>query len=135
MAAKKKKGSLLRSVLNQRPQFTPEVFKRLWEQNLTIQELAEFFSVSDETIRVTADKLKFVKKRVQQKKLSMEWQPGDPTLEEIAERAALIRAGWSDAETIRRLGGQPNAKVELRCFAYNPQTLNFSYTEKLSYAG
>lgn len=38
--------------------------------------------------------------------VSTEWQPGDPTPEEISERCAEIQAGWTPEECSRRWVGR-----------------------------
>lgn len=42
-----------------------------------------------------------------------------PTPEEIAERAAVVRAGWSDEERERRIVGRSRSPVRLRSYSFN----------------
>ena len=42
-----------------------------------------------------------------------------PTPEEIAERAAIVRAGWSDEERQRRVVGRSRSPVRLRTYAFS----------------
>lgn len=44
-----------------------------------------------------------------------------PTPEEIAERAAIVRAGWTEAERERRIVGRPATPVRLRTYAFSPR--------------
>lgn len=112
--------------LYNRPGFSPKIFRKLWRQNVPISELAKIFRVSEAIISATAVKLKCEQPNVQQDELDMEWQPNDPTLEEIAERAADIRARWSDDEKIRRAGGTVKSYVVLKHYAYDGRTASFS---------
>jgi DNA-directed RNA polymerase sigma subunit (sigma70/sigma32) len=120
------KTKKLRSVLTKKPNFSIKLFAAMWKNNLTIDELAAFFGVSDETIRIAANNLQFAKKRKIKQELAEEWKIGDPTPEEIKERTAIVRQKWSQAETARRLGARPAKPVNLRHFVYNVRTSSFS---------
>jgi len=50
----------------------------------------------------------------------------DPTPEEIAERAALVRAGWSEEETDRRAIGRLRGSVSLRSYSFDRRNMAFS---------
>lgn len=50
----------------------------------------------------------------------------DPTPDQIAERAAAVRAGWSDAERHRRAGGSGVVPAMCREYLWNSQTGVFS---------
>lgn len=50
----------------------------------------------------------------------------DPTLEEIEERAAAIRARWSPFETRQRMVGARYARVEIKKFVFDRETYTFS---------
>lgn len=86
------------------PPLTKRALAQLWHRNVTIDDIAAYFGVSDEKIRTTANKYKLDPRRVVQEAYDSEWQPGDPTLEEIKERAAEIRAKWTETELRARLG-------------------------------
>lgn len=120
------KTKKFRSILTKKPNFSKELFATLWKNNLTIDELAAFFGVSDESIRVAAKNLQFVNKRKIKQELSNEWQPGDPTPEEIKERAAIVRQKWSENERFRRMGLRVAGPVDLKHFIYNARTSSFS---------
>lgn len=49
-----------------------------------------------------------------------------PTPEEIAERAAAVRAGWSAEETERRRVGSAVAPVRLRHYVFDRRAMAFS---------
>lgn len=120
------KTKKFRSILTKKPNFSKELFATLWKNNLTIDELASFFDVSDEAIRIAAKNLKFKGKRKIKQELSHEWQPGDPTPEEIKERAAIVRQSWSEGERFRRMGLRITGPVDLKHFVYHVRTSSFS---------
>ena len=120
------KTKKFRSVLTKKPNFSKELFATLWKNNLTIDELASFFDVSDEAIRIAAKNLQFANKRKIKQELSNEWQPGDPTPEEIKERAAIVRQNWSEGEKFRRMGLRIAGPVNLKHFVYHVRTSSFS---------
>jgi hypothetical protein len=120
------KTKKFRSILTKKPNFSKELFATLWKNNLTIDELAAFFGVSDETIRIAAKNLRFKAKRKIKQKLSNDWQPGDPTIEEIKERAAIVRQKWSESERFRRMGLRAAGPVNLKHFVYHVRTSSFS---------
>jgi hypothetical protein len=120
------KTKKFRSILTKKPNFSKELFATLWKNNLTIDELASFFDVSDEAIRIAAKNLKFEGKRKIKQELSNEWQPGDPTPEEIKERAAIVRQSWSEGEKFRRMGLRIAGPVNLKHFVYHVRTSSFS---------
>jgi hypothetical protein len=120
------KTKKFRSILTKKPNFSKELFATLWKNNLTIDELAAFFDVSDEAIRIAAKNLQFANKRKIKQELSNEWQPGDPTPEEIKERAAIVRQKWSESERFRRMGLRVAGPVNLKRFVYNVRSSSFS---------
>jgi hypothetical protein len=120
------KTKKFRSILTKKPNFSKGLFATLWKNNLTIDELATFFGVSDETIRIAAKNLRFKAKRKIKQKLSNDWQPGDPTLEEIKERAAIVRQKWSESERFRRMGLRVAGPVDLKHYVYHVRTSSFS---------
>ena len=120
------KTKKFRSILTKKPNFSKELFATLWKNNLTIDELASFFDVSDEAIRIAAKNLQFANKRKIKQELSNEWQPGDPTPEEIKERAAIVRQSWSEGEKFRRMGLRIAGPVNLKHFVYHVRTSSFS---------
>jgi DNA-directed RNA polymerase sigma subunit (sigma70/sigma32) len=120
------KTKKFRSILTKKPNFSKKLFATLWKNNLTIDELAAFFDVSDEAIRIAAKNLQFANKRKIKQELSNEWQPGDPTPEEIKERAAIVRQNWSEGEKFRRMGLRIAGPVNLKHFVYHVRTSSFS---------
>lgn len=134
--------------LRAKPAFSQDVFERLWLQNLTLDELAVFFerpvaemqeAVSRYEARV-AEEQRLAEEKAAKKFRSVrkpdlllfedddnaqEPQGDDPTLEQIKERAAAIRASWSEAETARRLGiyTQP---FEISNYAYDGRSVSFT---------
>lgn len=100
------KTKQLRSVLTKKDNFSEELFARLWKNKLTIDEIAQFFGVSDETVRIAAKKLELKSKRAIERERAQRCQESDPTPEQIRERAAEIRAGWSEKELLYRLGAR-----------------------------
>lgn len=120
------KTKKFRSILTKKPHFSKAIFATLWNNNLTTDELAAFFGVSDETIRLAAKNLRFENKRKIKQDLSNDWQPGDPTLEEIKERAEMVRQSWSEAERFRRMGLRVSGPVDLKHYVYHVRTSSFS---------
>lgn len=109
------------------PPLTKRALAQLWHRNVTIDDIAAYFGVSDEKIRTTANKYKLDPKRVVQEAYDSEWQPGDPTLEEIKERAAEIRAKWTETELRARLGERAlsNAGWVPASYVYNVKRAMF----------
>ena len=50
----------------------------------------------------------------------------DPTIEQIIERAAAIRATWSVEEEKKRRVGEHQGRVEIRNFVYSETNRSFS---------
>lgn len=49
-----------------------------------------------------------------------------PTPEEIAERASLVRAGWTDEEKERRAVGRLRGPVGIRSYTFDRKSMAFS---------
>lgn len=116
----------LRQAKDKRPPITKKALSKLWYKNVRVEDIAAYFGVSDEKIRTTVNKYKLDPKQVVQETYDSEWQIGDPTPEEIKERAAIVRQKWSQAEAARRMGARPADPVDLRHFVYNARTSSFS---------
>ena len=56
-------------------------------------------------------------------------QRENPTPEQIAERAAAVRAGWPEGEAERRMVGQRQRRWSLPSYAYNGRDCAFQATE------
>ena len=120
------KTKKLRSVLTKKDNFSEELFARLWKNKLTIDEIAQFFGVSDETVRIAAKKLEFKSKRAIKRERAQRCQESDPTPEQIRERAAEIRAGWSEHELrIRRVEREVSVSWTPPAFVYKPRQSMF----------
>ena len=50
----------------------------------------------------------------------------DPTLEEIVERAAAIRATWSEEEAARRVVGRGVEAVQIKAYSYDHRRMAFA---------
>ena len=98
--------------------------RRLWASDLRNDQLAE-------ALKVPYGWLETIRERYAlpaRKKHALRGTPGhkpDPTDQEIEERSAQIRAGWSQAEAERRwqLGG---LRCEVRAYKYAPKDFAFS---------
>ena len=94
----------LRQAKDKRPPITKKALSTLWYKNVRIEDIALYFGVSDERIRVVVARYQLDPKNKVQEIFDSEWQPGDPTQEEIKERTAEIRAKWTETELKLRLG-------------------------------
>lgn len=113
------------NALTQKPGFSVAEFVRLWEEACPLQSMAAQFGVSTATICKTARQLKLKSRTAAAQASAMEQADDDPTIEEILERAAEIRAGWSEEEKMRRIS-RAVSRVELRHYIYHPYTASFS---------
>jgi len=93
-----------------RPVLNRNSFNRLWNSNLPVNEIADFFGVSPSLVKTMAIKYGSLSPSARREEQAQEWQPGDPTPEEIKERAAVIRAGWTETELRARLGERKTAE-------------------------
>jgi len=116
----------LRQAKDKRPPITKKALAKLWYKNVRIDDIAMYFGVSDERIRVAAAKYKLDSKAKVQEVFDSEWQPGDPTADEIKERAAEVRRGWSHEEMLRRAGVREAAEHwTIPAFSYNSKRAMF----------
>lgn len=116
----------LRQAKDKRPPITKKALSTLWYKNVRIEDIALYFGVSDERIRVVAARYQLDPKNKVQEVFDSEWQPGDPTPEEIKERTAVIRAGWTETELRLRLGIRGDvAAWTPPAFAYNTRRAVF----------
>jgi hypothetical protein len=84
----------------------------LARESTAVEEIAEITGVNVKvvTFGLRRHNLPVIYRRERDHDLKMrEWQPGDPTPEEIEERAAEIRKGWSRHEYARRRVGEAPA--------------------------
>jgi hypothetical protein len=110
----------LRQAKDKRPPITKKALSKLWYKNVRIEDIALYFGVSDERIRVAAARYNLDPKNKVQEVFDSEWQPGDPTQEEIKERAAEIRAKWTATEHLIRRGIRTDTPVWTPpAFTYN----------------
>lgn len=119
--------SAKRLSFTQKPGFPIDTFKRLWQEQRPVKEMAEMFSVSQAAIFKAARNLQLKSRSELAEDAEMEWTPADPTLEEIVERAAAIRETWPEAEKKRRMNGA-RLPVEIRRYVYHSRTASFSST-------
>lgn len=50
----------------------------------------------------------------------------DPTIEEIVERAAVIRSSWSEEEAARRVVGRGVGAVQIKAYSYDHRRMAFA---------
>lgn len=114
------------STTRKRPPLTKKALARLWYKNIKIDLIAEFFGVSDEKIRTAVKEYELNPKQVVQETYDSEWQPGDPTPEEIKQRAAWIRESWTENERLHRMGMRvEQAAWTPPAFTYNTKRAMF----------
>lgn len=116
------------NTLTRKPGFSFETFKQLWEEQRTLKEMAQRFGVAESTVCKTAQLLKLKSRAALAEEAAAEWTPEDPTIDEIIERAAEIRASWPEEERQRRIS-RAVSRVELKHFIYHPYTASFSTME------
>jgi hypothetical protein len=115
-----------RQARDKRPPITKKALSKLWYKNVRIEDIALYFGVSDERIRVAAARYQLEPKTKVQEVFDSEWQPGDPTLDEIKERTAVIRAGWTETERRIRLGVRSDvSEWTPPAFTYNTRRAMF----------
>lgn len=93
---------------------------RLWNTDLTMQEIAADLQIDIEQVvaAAKANKLKYKKRGT----------PPEPELteEEILQRAAEIRKGWSAEETLKRIA-EKSPRARFYQYRYSSNTGIFTY--------
>lgn len=103
---------------------TPELF-RLWHSELTNEELCRKLQVA----RSTLDSLRMrygLPRRRWERKSPQDYIENNPTPDEIAARAAEIRAGWPEGEEERRMVGDRSMQWRMPSYAFNRREHSFS---------
>lgn len=97
-------------------------FRRDWQSDTISREICKKYGISRGHLHAVANSLGLGRRPVS----SWETHPQvpDPTPEEIAERAAEVRAGWSEYDRERR-------RVGVACGPWQPRALVWSASQKM----
>lgn len=104
------------------PEISLKKLKQLWKTRRTTKEIAILLQVSLAYLHTFARRHN-LPKRVHIARKANEKEI-DPTPEEIALRAAEVRARWTDSDYRKNSCYKPK-KVEIRNYAFNRQTVAF----------
>lgn len=98
---------------------------QLWRTEMSNAAIAAELGITELQLYVAGRHYKLEPRYPYVRRVSAKY---DPTPETIAERAAEIRAGWSDEEREkRRVGNVVNPKWEMPTFAYDGRNAVFSH--------
>lgn len=95
----------------------PTLF-RLWASGMAEREICQTLGIRHGSFYVIKDRLK-LPPRTAAKPTRTSDDDEAPTAEEIAERAAAVRATWSPEETERRMVGGRRSGVTMRSFSFD----------------
>lgn len=101
----------------------PKLF-RLWASGMRQFEICQELGIRPGTFWQVRQRYALPHREKAQPARSRHEPPPSP--EEIAERAASVRARWSEEETEKRRVGSGVSKVRLRHYAYDGRTMAFS---------
>lgn len=102
----------------------PELF-RLWSTTISNEELARAIGIARSTLDIIRMRYGLPKRRLERRRPS-ELAEFNPTPEEIAERAAQIRAEWPEGEAERRMSGAMPKRWKLPSYAFQPREHSFA---------
>lgn len=98
---------------------------RLWHTEMTNAELCRALGVARSTLDVLRMRYKLPRRKFERKP-PCDYVENNPSAEEIAERAAEIRAGWPEGEAEKRMVGRRSRRWEMPAFAFKPREHSFS---------
>lgn len=105
-------------------QFDPERLRDLWFSPETNAVIAEQLGLSMWQLYLAGKQLDLPSRHDSVRRV---WKTVDPTPEEITERAAAIRRGWSDEEHDRRLVGSVAKPWKMPAFVYDGRVTAFKH--------
>lgn len=101
-----------------------ERIRELWSSDLRNDELAEALGVTRGKLASIRERYGLPIRDLSAPKGNASHKP-DPTEEEIAQRAAMVRAGWSKEQEEARWAGGPR-RVTASHYAYDKRNSRFS---------
>ena len=104
-----------------------------WNKKVPVKQIAAEFSVTINVVHGRAKRLGLESYFAKKSQEDAGPEPGDPREEEIEERAAEIRRGWSDEERVRRIADKTRVRVPYSMPCYQSVEL-FGQNEAISYS-
>lgn len=101
----------------------PKLFE-LWASGASQYEISQTLGIRPGTFWQVRNRYA-LPKRKPARPVSASKEP-DPTPEEIAERAAAVRASWSEEEAERRAVGRLRGSVGIRSYSFDRRAMAFS---------
>lgn len=105
--------------------FSASELHELWYSQMTNAELCYALGVARSTLNVLRVRYKLDRRPVERNNPKYK-NDHTPTPEEIAERAAAVRAKWSDEERERRLVAAGRLRWSMPSYAFNRREHSFS---------
>lgn len=106
---------------------------RLWNSTMRNDELCEALGISRGVLWSLRDRYKLpVRAKACRAPAGTESHQPDPTPEEIAERAAMVRRSWSASEEERRRCHGPS-RYRLPAFAFDGRDTSFNAVVPMDY--
>lgn len=90
---------------------------RLWNTTMSSQDIADKLGVGRTRLFILARRYGLQKRAMDSSTCK---RIVDPSPEEIAERAAVVRSHWSEEELNKRACGAKRCRVEIQAFAMDP---------------
>ena len=101
----------------------PKLFE-LWAAGVRQFEICQELGIRPGTFWQVRQRYALPKRNPARPERGRETPPPSP--EEIAERAAAVRANWSEEETERRLVGRLRGPVGIRSYSFDRRNMAFS---------